>query len=103
VPERRAPTRTVRAVPRFMKSKRRLPDAVQEEVDAQVRALIENPLQGEPKAAALRGVRVVKFKAGVQQYLLAYQFFPKPNAIELLDVGVHENFYRDLQSYLDSR
>jgi len=86
-----------------MKSKRRLTDAVQEEVDARVRALIEDPLQGEPKAGALKGVRVIKFKAGVQQYLLAYQFFPKPNVIELLDVGIHENFYRDLQTYLDSR
>ena len=86
-----------------MKSKRRLAEAVQEEVDARVRALIENPLQGEPKVGALKGVRVVKFKAGVQQYLLAFQFFPKQNAIEFLDVGVHENFYRDLQTYLDSR
>lgn len=103
MPERAARTRTVRAVPRFMKSKRRLTDGAQEEVDAQVRALIKSPLQGEPKAGALKGVRVVKFKAGVQQYLLAYQFFPKPNVIELLDVGVHENFYRDLQTYLDGR
>jgi hypothetical protein len=86
-----------------MKSKRRLAEAVQEEVDARVRALIENPLQGEPKAGALKGVRVVKFKAGVQQHLLAYQFFAKPNVIELLDVGIHENFYRDLQTYQDSR
>lgn len=103
MPERHARTRTVRAVPRFMKSKRRLPDAVQEEVDARGRALIENPLLGEPKAGALKGVRVVKFKAGAQQYLLAYQFFPKPNVIELLGIGVHENFYGDLQMYLDSR
>ena len=86
-----------------MKSKRRLAEAVQEEVDARVRALIENPLQGEPKAGALKGVRVVKFKAGVQQYLLADQFFSKPNVIELLDVGIHENFYRDLQTHQDSR
>ena len=96
-------TRTVRAVPRFMKSKRRLVDTVQEEIDSQVRALIENPLLGEPKMGALKGVRVVKFKAGVQQYLLAYQFLPKQNVIELLDVGVHENFYRDLQTYLSRR
>jgi hypothetical protein len=26
---------------------------------------------------------------------LAYHFFPTPNVLELLDVGVHENFYRD--------
>lgn len=97
------PERTVWAVPRFLKSKRRLSDVVQEEIDAQVHGLIESPLLGEPKTGALRGVRVIKFKVGVQQYLLAYRFFPKPNAIEILDVGVHENFYRDLTNYLDSR
>lgn len=97
------PARTVQAVPRFLKSKRRLPAPVQEETDAQVRALIENPLLGEPKTGALRGVRVVKFKVGVQQYLLGYLFFPKPNVIELLDVAVHENFYRNLQNYLETK
>ena len=97
-----ARTRSVRTVPRFVKSKRRLPDAIQEEVDAQVRRLTENPLSGEPKVGALKGVRVVKFKVDVHQYLLAYQFFPKQKVIEILGVGVHENFYRDLQSYLNS-
>lgn len=100
---RPASPRTVRAVPRFLKSKRRLPDTVQETIDAQVRHLIENPLLGEPKTGALKGVRVVKFKVAGQQYLLAYLFLPKPNGIELLDVGLHENFYRDLQQYLDAR
>ncbi len=97
------PERTVKAVPRFLKSKRGSLEAVQEEIDAQVRGLIENPLRGEPKAGALKGVRVAKFKINVQQYLLAYRFFAKPNVIELLDVGLHENFYRDLQKYLDAR
>ena len=97
------PERTVRAVPRFLKSKRRFPEAVQEEIDAQVRSLIENPLHGEPKAGALKGVRVAKFKINVRQYLLAYRFLAKPNVIELLDVGPHENFYRDLQQYLEAR
>lgn len=97
------PARTVRAVPRFLKSKRRLLPRIQEEVDAQVRKLIGNPSEGELKIGALRGVRVLKFKVEVQQFLLAYLFFAKPNVIELLDVGVHENFYRDLQNYLGSR
>ena len=34
---------------------------------------------------------------------LAYRFFAKSNVIELLDVGPHENFYQDLQGYLDAR
>ncbi len=97
------PERTVRAVPRFLKSKRRLPPAVQTETDNQVKELLKNPLAGEMKRGALKGVRVIKFKAENQQYLLAYFFSPKPNVIEILDVGVHENFYRDLQNYLVDR
>lgn len=62
-----------------------------------------DPLVGEPKVGALRGVRVVKFKVGSQQLLLAYQFDTRRNAIEILDVGPHENFYRELQKYLDAR
>lgn len=97
------PPRSVRAVPRFLRSKRRLPERVQEALDVQVREITDNPLLGEPKTGALRGVRVVKFKVAVQQYLLAYLFHAKENAVELIDAGVHENFYRDLKDYLDTR
>jgi mRNA-degrading endonuclease RelE of RelBE toxin-antitoxin system len=95
--------RTVQQVPRFRKSKRRLPDAVQTALDDQIRVLLDDPLLGEPKFGALKGVRVVKFKAGPHQYLLAYQFFSSSNVIEVLDVGVHENFYRDLEKFLKSK
>ncbi|MBI2371771.1 MAG: type II toxin-antitoxin system RelE/ParE family toxin [Deltaproteobacteria bacterium] len=95
--------REVLAVPRFLRSKRRLPASIQEMVDDQVRKVLEDPLLGEPKTGALRGVSVIKFKLGPHQYLLAYEFSPKLNQITLLDVGVHENFYRDLQKYRDSR
>ncbi len=95
--------RPARAVPRFMKSKRRLSPVVQAEVDSQIKALMDNPLVGEMKKGALKGVRVVKFKADDRQYLLAYYFHAKPNIIEALDVAVHENFYRDLEGYLRDR
>lgn len=97
------PERRVRAVPRFLKLKRRSTPAVQTEIDKHVKGLIDNPLVGEPKAGALKGVRVVKFGAEDRQYLFAYYFFPKQNVIEVLDVGVHENFYRDLESYMKNR
>lgn len=97
------PDRTVRAVPRFRKSKRKLTPAVQTEVDNQVKALLDDPLKGEMKKGALKGVRVRKFNAENQQYLLAYYFFLKPNVIEILDVGVHENFYKGLEGYLEDR
>ncbi|MBI4634797.1 MAG: type II toxin-antitoxin system RelE/ParE family toxin [Candidatus Rokubacteria bacterium] len=88
---------------RFARSKRRLHPKGQLALDDQVKKLMESPLGGEPKTGALAGVRVVKFKVDRQQLLLAYQFNERRNVIELLDVGPHENFYRDLQEYLDSR
>jgi mRNA-degrading endonuclease RelE of RelBE toxin-antitoxin system len=98
-----APGRQVRQVPRFRKAKRRLPGPIQDAVDEQVRRLVGNPLLGAPKTGALKGVRVVKFRGSDHQYLLAYQFFPKRNVIDVLDVGVHENFYRDLRGYFRDR
>ncbi|MGH7320371.1 MAG: type II toxin-antitoxin system RelE/ParE family toxin [Candidatus Rokuibacteriota bacterium] len=89
--------------PRFGRSKRRLPAVAQLAVDEAVRGVMTDPLSGEPKTGALKGVRVVKFKVGRQQVLLAYQFDTKANRVEVLDVGPHENFYRDLQKYLDAR
>jgi mRNA interferase RelE/StbE len=97
------PVRTVLQAPRFGKAKRRLPAAAQLSVDEVVRGLVAEPLSGEPKVGALKGVRVVKFKASAQPLLLAYQFDSKRNVIEVLDVGPHENFYRELQKYLDAR
>ena len=95
--------RQVLQAPRFAKSKRRLPPAAQLKVDEAVKGVLRDPLLGEPKVGALRGVRVVKFKVGPLLLLLAYQFDEKRNLIEVLDVGPHENFYRDLQRNLDAR
>jgi hypothetical protein len=90
--------------PRFAKAKRRLPEQAQLTVDEAVRGILADPLSGASKVGALKGVRVVKFKVGPQQLLLlAYQFNPKRNMVEALDVGPHENFYRELQKYLDAR
>lgn len=103
--ERRAqkPERIVEQSTRFAKAKRRMTPRWQTELDAQVQAIVVNPLMGEPKTGALRGVRVHKFKVDHQLLLVAYEFNERRNAIELLDVAPHENFYRDLQEYLESR
>ena len=97
------PQRTASAAPRFIKAKKRLPTNVQLETDEQVKEILKDPLRGEPKTGALRGVRVVKFKADDRQYLLAYTFRAKVNTVEVLDIGVHENFYKGLQDYLADR
>ena len=79
--------RGVIQAPRFARSKRKLPSTVQREVDEDVKKIVVNPLAGEPKTGAFKGIRVVKFKGGPLQLLLAYQFDPKRNLVEVLDVG----------------
>lgn len=97
------PQRSVQQSTRFGKAKRRLSPKGQLVLDAEIRKIVNNPLAGEMKAGALKGVRVVKFKLGPLQLLLAYEFNASRNLIELLDVGPHENFYRDLGGYVKER
>ncbi len=102
-PKGGSPERQILQAPRFSKAKKKLPATAQLATDDAVRGVIADPLSGEQKAGALRNVRIVKFKVGNQQLLLAYQFEARRNVIEVLDVGPHENFYRELQKYLDAR
>lgn len=95
--EPKRPPRTVEQSTRFSKVKRRLLPNAQLALDEEVKNILENPLVGEMKAGALKGVRVLKFKLGPLQLLLAYEFNERRNVVELLDVGPHENFYRDLE------
>ena len=97
------PQRTVERSTRFGKVKRRLPPKGQLALDRAVKKIVANPLVGEMKTGALKGVRVQKFKLGPLQLLLAYEFNERRNVVELLDVGPHENFYRDLETYLKDR
>jgi mRNA-degrading endonuclease RelE of RelBE toxin-antitoxin system len=97
------PPRTVEQSTRFGKAKRRLPPKAQRALDDEVKRILDNPLLGEMKTGALLGVRVVKFKPGPIQLLLAYEFNARRNVVELLDVGPHENFYRDLANYREAR
>ncbi len=67
-------------------------------LDEQVRKIIDDPVIGSEKRGDLRGVYVHKFKLQTVQYLLAYRFVGEN--LELIMVGPHENYYRDLKSYL---
>ena len=77
--------RIVEQSTRFAKAKRKLHAKEQLVLDDQVKKLIEDPRLGAPKTGALTGVRVVKFKVDRHQWLLAYEFNERRNAIELLD------------------
>jgi len=70
-------------------------------LDDQIRKIIDDPSIGSKKKGDLRGVYVHKFKLQEVQYLLAYRFAGEN--LELVMIGPHENYYRDLKSYLKSR
>ena len=69
-------------------------------LDKEVRKLMESPGIGEEKKGDLKGIFIYKFKMGATQYLLAYRFSDK--LLELIMLGPHENYYRDLKSYMKS-
>ena len=66
--------------------------------NAAIKAIAENPLLGSEKKQDLAGIRVYKYKVSSKQFLLAYSF--DPVTLKLIMLGVHENFYRDLKTYL---
>lgn len=63
--------------------------------------IINNPTIDQEKKGDLRGVYVYKFKIKTNEYLLAYRFIG--DSLELIMIGPHENYYRDLKTYLKSR
>ena len=70
-------------------------------LDKQIRKIIGNPSIGQEKKGDLRGIFVHKFKIETIQYLVSYRFIS--DTLELIMIGPHENYYRDLSSYLKSR
>ncbi|MFC2130838.1 type II toxin-antitoxin system RelE/ParE family toxin [Bacteroidota bacterium] len=69
-------------------------------LDKQVQQIIKNISIGEEKRGDLKGVRVLKFKIGIIQYLLSYRV--SGDTLEMIMLGPHENYYRDLKKYLRS-
>ncbi len=70
-------------------------------LDEAVKAIINNPSIGIEKKGDLRGVFVYKFKIIKTEYLLSYRVVGED--LELITIGPHENYYRDLKSYIKNR
>ncbi len=70
-------------------------------LDDQIRTILENPSVGQEKKGDLKGVFVHKFKIDSTQYLLAYRV--TKDDLELIMIGPHENYYRDLSGFLGGR
>lgn len=56
-----------------------------------------NPNIGEQKKGDLAFLQVHKFKMNKQLTLLGYSFDDGALVLELMALGSHENFYRDLK------
>ena len=81
-------------VRRFRKQEKRI-------LDNQIRKILKDPAVGQEKKGDFRGVFVHKFKIHATQYLLSYRFVG--DNLELIMIGPHENYYRDLSDYLKTR
>jgi mRNA-degrading endonuclease YafQ of YafQ-DinJ toxin-antitoxin module len=81
----------------FQRQKKKLHKNQIKKLDSQIRDIIKDPDISEDKKGALKGVRVHKFHAGKQLLLLAYEVAGE--SLQLIMIGSHENFYRDLQKY----
>jgi mRNA interferase RelE/StbE len=86
----------------FEKKVKKFNEKEKYELDNEIKQIIQNPLIGTEKKGDLRGVFVHKFNLQNQLYLLSYRFI-KEESLELIMIGPHENYYRDLKSYLNSR
>lgn len=67
-------------------------------VNSAIEAIIENPEIGEQKNGDLSWLKVYKFKMIGQLTLLGYRLEENGEIIlTFVDMGSHENFYRDLK------
>jgi len=82
----------------FLRQKKKLHKNQIKELDNRIRDIIKNPDIGEEKKGALKGVKVYKFHTDKQIFLLAYEIIDE--TLNLIMIGSHENYYRDLQKYL---
>ena len=87
--------------PLFARKIKRFFDFEKKELDKQVKLITENPGIGEEKKGDLKGILIRKFKITTKQYLLAYRI--KGDVLELITIGSHENYYRDLKNYLKAK
>ena len=82
----------------FAKKVKRLTKYEKSTLDGEIKKIIKHSEIGTEKKGDLRGVFVHKFKIKSLQYLLAYRF--GENELELIMLGPHENYYKNLKNYL---
>jgi len=79
----------------FKKAFKSLSEGQKDLVDAEIDNIIDNPDIGEQKKGDLSHMWVHKFKMDGQEVLLGYSWNEGALIITLMNIGPHENFYRD--------
>ena len=88
---------TVLQTPSFKKTVKKLKLNQKKELDAAIKVLMAKPTLGEIKKGDLAFLRVYKFKMNKQLTLLGYSYNDGTLTLELMTLGTHENFYRDVK------
>jgi mRNA-degrading endonuclease RelE of RelBE toxin-antitoxin system len=83
--------------PTFKKAVKKLKPNQKSDLDTAIKKLMIDPSLGEQKKGNLSFLRVYKFKMNKQLTLLGYSFNDGALILELMNLGSHENFYRDIQ------
>ncbi|MCL9775486.1 type II toxin-antitoxin system RelE/ParE family toxin [Vibrio methylphosphonaticus] len=85
--------------PSFKKAVKKLHKNQKKDLDHAIRELMKDPHLGEQKKGDLSFLRVHKFKMVKQLTLLGYSYEDGTVTLELMALGSHENFYRDVKRF----
>lgn len=83
--------------PTFKKAVKKLHKNQKADLDGAIKELMIDPLLGEQKKGDLAFLRVYKFSMVNQLTLLGYSYEDGTVTLELMALGSHENFYRDVK------
>ena len=83
--------------PTFKRAVKKLKPNQKSDLDSAIKQLMLDPFLGEKKQGDLSYLRVYKFKMVKQLTLIGYSYLDSSVTLELLIMGSHENFYRDLK------
>lgn len=86
--------------PSFKKAMKKLHKNQKAELDKAIKVIMEEPKIGEQKKGDLSFMRVYKFKMVKQLTLLGYSYEDGAIVLELIALGSHENFYRNVKNLL---
>lgn len=84
--------------PTFERKYKKLHRNQLELINTSIERIIADPEIGIQKSGDLGTIRVYKLRKNSLEMLVAY--WTTKTSIELVDFGVHENFYRDLKKRL---